>query len=75
MFCHLQTHNFHFGDKHEIISIRTYEFSLGKYKNVFCKLHNKTANIFNEECKELACNSCDLYKEGCKSMIIIEIIV
>ena len=65
MFCHLQTHNSHFGDKHEIISIQTYEFSPGKYKKVFCEHHNKTVDRACEECKKLACNSCDLYEEGC----------
>ena len=72
MFCHLQTHNSHFGDKHEIISIQTYEFSPGKYKKVFCEHHNKTVDRACEECKKLACNSCNLDEEGCTGKLIIE---
>ena len=65
MFCHLQTHNSHFGDKHDMISIEVYELSPGKYKNVFCELHNKMIEIACEDCKKQVCTICDLIDEDC----------
>ena len=65
LYYYLQVHDSYFGDKHETISIQTYELSPGKYKNVFCELHNRTIEIACEDCKKLVCNSCGLNYKDC----------
>ena len=65
MCCHFQTHNSHFGSRHETISIQTYELTPGMYKTAFCEFHNKTIEMACGECKKQACTSCDLYEEDC----------